>query len=130
MFSTVIRYTYTEYKSIVDVVLLQELGFPAVSKWYFKLFSHPICYCIFIFKSITEGRCQFVFTEQGFERKSNSGISQMKWSDIGKVVDVGSAFLLVGANDGMAPLPKRCLSDSQISLIKSWAGTKLVIIRH
>lgn len=126
MFSTVIRYTYTEYKSIVDAVMLHELGYPAVTKWHFKYFSHPICFCIFMFKSITEGTCQFVFTEDGFERKSNSGSTQMQWSDIGKVIDKKDAFLLVGAIDGIAPLPKRCLSQEQISLIKSWAGSKLV----
>jgi hypothetical protein len=126
MFSTVIRYTYTEYKSIVDAVMLHKLGYHAVTKWHFKFFSHPICFCIFMFKSRAEGICQFVFTEEGFERKSNSGSTQMKWSDIGKVVDIENAFLLVGANEDIAPLPKRCLSQDQISLIKSWAGSKLV----
>jgi hypothetical protein len=106
--------------------MLHELGYPAVTKWHFKFFSHPICFCIFIFKSIAEGTCQFVFTEEGFERKSNSGSTQMKWSDIGKVVDTENAFLLVGENEGIAPLPKRCLSQDQINLIKSWAGSKLV----
>lgn len=126
MFTAVIRYKYSEYKSIVDAVMLCELGYPAVAKWHFQYFSHPICFCIFMFKSITEGTCQFIFTEHGFERKSNSGSTQIDWSDIGKVVDIKETFLFVGSIDGIAPLPKRCLSQEQISLIRSWAGSKLV----
>ncbi|RAJ93310.1 YcxB family protein [Aliidiomarina maris] len=125
MFSTKIRYTYAEYKSIVDAVMLQELGHPASAKWHVQLFSHPICFCIFMYKSITEGTCEFVFTADGFERVSNSGSTQMQWSNIGRVVDIKDAFLLIGATDGIAPLPKRCFSQEQISLIKSWAGGKL-----
>jgi len=125
MYSITINYKLTEYYSFLSEVSRIEFGSDTIKKWYFKVLSDPIWTGIYLFKLFKEGKCHFVFSETGFERKSKSGTSQLKWNDVGKVVDLPEFFLLVGKSKGMAPIPKRCLSIKQAKLIQNWAGNKV-----
>ncbi|MEP0175944.1 MAG: YcxB family protein [Paraglaciecola sp.] len=125
VFSITIHYNLAEYLAIVNEVASFKIGRKAIDKWYWRLTIYVIGTPIFLFKSVREGKCYFIFSELGFERNSNSGTSKLKWESISKVVKLNCCYILVGKEDGMAPVPMRCLEKEQLVLLEQWAGNKL-----
>ena len=125
MYSITIQYKLTEYFAFLTDICSAEFGQKVVHKWYFKVLAYPIWLSIFLLKTLKESRCQFKFSEAGFERKSTSGISKLEWESVGKVVVREQFYILVGNKKGMAPIPKRCLSNDQIQQLETWAKDKL-----
>ncbi|MDC8829372.1 YcxB family protein [Alteromonas gilva] len=125
MYSITVHYKLTEYCSLLLKVCEAEVGSKTANKWYFKLLAYPIWGAIYLFKLFKEGKCQFVFSKVGVARKSNSGISKLQWSEVAKVVNMEHFYLLVGNENGVAPVPKRCLSSNQQALLETWAMAKL-----
>ena len=96
MYTITIQYRLIEYFNFLTDVCSFEFGEKFVRAWYFKVLAYPIWFFVFYLKKVKEGECLFVFSEVGFERKSNSGVSYLKWEKIGKVVVREHFYILVG----------------------------------
>lgn len=98
-----------------------------LAKWYMQVFTYLFGSLVFWIKMTKEGLCHFTFDEQGFSRQSRSGKSQLSWDGLKAFIVCTGFYVLEGKRKGMAPIPKRCLTETEQKQLEGFAVNKLVI---
>jgi len=125
MFTVSVEYKREEYLAITKQMLALEWGKKWISHKFFDTTSNFILSLVFWLKVQRDSKCTYEFSESCLTRKTSRGMSTISWDSLRRVWVLKDAYLIVGRKRGMAPVPKRCLSNQQVEMFERFAENKL-----